>query len=365
MSQNTEQHKNSKSDQSSTEVTVSGDKKNEQDNNEKQIDEHINTFDNVSVGDIKFKFSKEEPQYDEEGNKKLNIEDFLDLAKDLRLKGNEHFHKERYPAALQQYIECTKYLDGIERHVKLIGTYNFEKELINTIINQRVTTYTNIGLCYIRLQKYQNALTYLNQALREDETSSKALYLRAKLYYICDYYSEAQQDIAALLEVQPKNKEGLQLKISIDKGLEKVAEQSQIQKHMYAQRYRNTGDMSRSMNIQQMMNMMGTSMWNREDIEQQEMEKALELSLIEYQKEEARRKEEEERQKKVDDAQEEMRKYFELMAINKQAEKQVEETGDQEEEDEDDFVIDDEDEYDGDSDDVEDDEPVDNDPDDE
>jgi tetratricopeptide (TPR) repeat protein len=306
---------------------------------------------------------------DDGGRRFETPEDYMEYVAQLRQQGNKTFHKKEYEGAITEYHECLRIMDAVVKHIKLKGIDNFAKELISDIINQRVLTYTNIALCYLKIEDISRAFSNVNKAIDNDETNTKALYLRAKIYLEGKYLQEAKEDIDVILEQNPTNKEAVALNEAIDAAIVKARENDKLQTHRHMQRVGmggmgGMGGMMGGMTFFDMMNM--NSFRNIKSREEEEMERAIELSRLEFQREEEKRKKDEEEKKKADDEQEEMRKYFESLKVQQpqEAPKEEEEV---EEDDDDEFVLDDDDEdedgdEDGDEDDDDDDEePVDND----
>jgi serine/threonine-protein phosphatase 5 len=69
-------------------------------------------------------------------------------------KGNKHFYNKNYDAAIKCYNEAM---------------------LLNTNFKE---TFLNIGRCYIKLQRYDEALIVLNKAIQMDACYTKAVLIK-------------------------------------------------------------------------------------------------------------------------------------------------------------------------------------------
>uniref|UniRef100_A0A6J0TKF5 Tetratricopeptide repeat protein 12 isoform X1 n=2 Tax=Pogona vitticeps TaxID=103695 RepID=A0A6J0TKF5_9SAUR len=102
------------------------------------------------------------------------------LANELREKGNDAFSKGDYEEAIRRYTE------GL----------NQQKDA--------QVLYTNRAQAYIKLQKYEKALSDCDWALRCDEKCIKALFHMGKAYLAQRQYSKARECYLKILEINPQ-----------------------------------------------------------------------------------------------------------------------------------------------------------------
>ena len=83
----------------------------------------------------------------------------------------------------------------------------------------KLTLNLNMALAYSKLQQFDAALRYVNDALILDTVHLKALYRRASIYYELKNWDGARKDIQAALEQDPDNKLVLKLQQKVDAQL--------------------------------------------------------------------------------------------------------------------------------------------------
>merc|ERR1712137_864564 len=88
-------------------------------------------------------------------------------ANELFGDGNYKFAAARYTKAL---THCAKFVD-------------LSPDDIEEVNGVKLSLNLNLALAYIKLQKLDQALRVCNEALAIDESSTKALYRRASVYY--------------------------------------------------------------------------------------------------------------------------------------------------------------------------------------
>lgn len=92
----------------------------------------------------------------------------------------------------------------------------------------------SLGSLYYILELYQDALIYLNQAVKIDQGDFFSHYYRAHTYYYLENYTLALQDLATCLTIEPDNIEAHRLKALVYIGQKKyksaVAEYENLEK---------------------------------------------------------------------------------------------------------------------------------------
>lgn len=136
---------------------------------------------------------------------------FLHECELLRKEGNEFYEKKEYQKSIEIYEKAIakfdeKTLEFYEKHKKHIENY---VELSN-MFNHRC--FLNISLCLIKLEKFNEALSNIQQVLENDQKNEKALRLKAHCHEMLNEFDEAKKVYEILL-----NLGNLESKTKLDK----------------------------------------------------------------------------------------------------------------------------------------------------
>jgi len=125
---------------------------------------------------------------------------FLRECELLRKEGNECYEKKEFQKSIEIYEKTIakfdeKTLEFYEKHKKHIENY---VELSN-MVNHRCLL--NISLCLIKLEKFNEALSNIQQVLENDQQNEKALRLKAHCHEMLNEFDEAKKIYEILLNL--------------------------------------------------------------------------------------------------------------------------------------------------------------------
>jgi hypothetical protein len=106
-----------------------------------------------------------------------------------KTKGNRAFSRGQYKSALDHYLEAEKFLGGAVIGVYLVA--HQRAELVKVLSNQ--------AECYLRMQKYEDAILQSTAALQLDKRHEKSLLRRAKATF---HGAERYQALNSMLAAQ-------------------------------------------------------------------------------------------------------------------------------------------------------------------
>lgn len=135
-------------------------------------------------------------------------------------EANELFADGNYRHAAARYVKalthCGKFFDlsPVE-----------EKE----VIEMKLSLYLNVALAYIKLEKFDNAYQYCNDALSLDSNNVKALYRRASVLYQKRKFDDAMKDCVEAGKLAPEDKAVKKLEALVE---QQIAKQKQKEKAM-------------------------------------------------------------------------------------------------------------------------------------
>ena len=134
-------------------------------------------------------------------------EDPLQRALMIKESGNKHFKDKRYDDAIKNYAEAI--------------------ELCPKGCKEAAVFYSNRAACWLKLEKYDNALSDANSALIVVPGEVKALYRRALAHEALGNSVGAFRDIKQVLSVEPKNADAIEAAQRLSAAIKKQAEKMQ------------------------------------------------------------------------------------------------------------------------------------------
>jgi peptidylprolyl isomerase len=161
------------------------------------------------------------------------------IAEAVRLKeqGNKFVAAAEYKQACKTYRRVFAYINGLLTKGDHMAQYAQEAALLNdeestTIEDLRVSTYTNLALCYLKLAEPEKAFDAASQALAVQPNSVKALYRLASASIALRRWDKAKEALRRALAIEPSNaalkSEVLALKAAIEKWEEEQREKSKV-----------------------------------------------------------------------------------------------------------------------------------------
>ncbi|KAK3221616.1 hypothetical protein Dsin_008641 [Dipteronia sinensis] len=129
---------------------------------------------------------KQEEERDHKNNAE-SLQRALSEANGAKLEGNRLFVEGKYEEALFKYEVALGVSSGPETN-----------EL-------RSVCYSNRGICFFKLEKYEDTIRECTKALELNPTYMKALVKRGEAYEKCEKLEEAIVDMKKILELDPSN----------------------------------------------------------------------------------------------------------------------------------------------------------------
>ncbi|KAM4588390.1 peptidyl-prolyl cis-trans isomerase FKBP5 [Odontesthes bonariensis] len=152
----------------------------------------------------------------------MDLDEKLNLAFEVKNKGNQYFKAGRYHQAVIQYQRIISWLEmecgfGIEQQKK-----------INDFV---LTAHLNLALCFLRLKEFSQAVENCNKVIDLDDSNEKALFRRGEARLFRNEFSLAMADFQKVLRVNPSNRAAL-AQISICQS--RIKEHHEQDKKIYA-----------------------------------------------------------------------------------------------------------------------------------
>eukprot|EP01068_Selenidium_serpulae_P005983 Selendium_serpulae@DN4253_c0_g1_i1.p1 len=114
-------------------------------------------------------------------------------------KGNEAFQEGNIEKAIEHWGRTVRSC----RFILSKDAYEGEQKKI--VENELTSVYLNLALGNLKLKKFNQALTFCNDAIELDKTNLKALYRKAQAHFgLCDY-GDSKSTLQQLLEHHPDN----------------------------------------------------------------------------------------------------------------------------------------------------------------
>lgn len=158
--------------------------------------------------------------------------DFKDLdklqsvAEDLKNVGNNLFKNQDWKGAAKKYSKALRYLE--------FGGDEFDEGVQKKLEPVALSCFLNTAACNLKLQLWQEALDYCNEALDLNKTNTKALFRRAQAWQGLKDYSKAMEDLKKAQEITPDDKAilGEMKKVQV-----KIQEEKEKEKKMFAKMF--------------------------------------------------------------------------------------------------------------------------------
>ncbi|KAJ7519882.1 hypothetical protein O6H91_20G059300 [Diphasiastrum complanatum] len=153
----------------------------------------------------------------------MTVEERIEAADRRKVDGNEAFKEDKLEVAMQQYEMALAYM-GDDFMFQLFGKY---KDMANAV---KHPCHLNMAACFLKLQRYNEAIIQCNVVLAEEENNVKALFRRGKARVALGQTEEAKEDFKKVRRLSPEDK-------TVVRELRLVAEQDkqlyEKQKELY------------------------------------------------------------------------------------------------------------------------------------
>lgn len=132
-----------------------------------------------------------------------SVAEKIKSAGDAKMQGNDAFKKKENAEAAKLYRKGVKSLEDVSKsHPKPTATQTVEVQELLLSLN------LNLAMAEIKLERWSGATKAATAALALDGNNVKALFRRAVASSRMGDFSEAKQDLTALLKIDPDNREG-------------------------------------------------------------------------------------------------------------------------------------------------------------
>ncbi|XP_026162482.1 peptidyl-prolyl cis-trans isomerase FKBP5 [Mastacembelus armatus] len=152
----------------------------------------------------------------------MDLNEKLELAAEVKHKGNQYFKAGQYYQAVIQYQRIISWLE-IE-----CGTGVEQQKRIKDFV---LTAHLNLALCFLRIKEFSQAVENCNKVIELDEINEKALYRRGEARLLRNEFSLANADFQQVLQINPLNR-AARAQISICQS--KIKEHHEQDKKTYA-----------------------------------------------------------------------------------------------------------------------------------
>ncbi|KAG5027624.1 hypothetical protein AAZX31_08G346600 [Glycine max] len=143
--------------------------------------------------------TEQEPEHDDpqstessENNALINEEESrqkaLDQANEAKVEGNKLFVEGKYEEALLQYELALQVASDMPSSVEI-----------------RSICHSNRGVCFLKLEKYDNTIKECTKALELNPVYVKALVRRGEAHEKLEHFDKAIDDMKKILEIDPSN----------------------------------------------------------------------------------------------------------------------------------------------------------------
>ncbi|KAK2646455.1 hypothetical protein Ddye_021650 [Dipteronia dyeriana] len=179
--------------------------------------------------DSKQNSTKPSPSADSTANQNCDTSDGFETAseRDVTDDENDHDHDWQVAPQKQEEVDHKNYAESIQRALseandakleanRLFVEGKYEEALVKYEValgvasgpetnELRSVCHSNRGICFFKLEKYEDTIRECTKALELNPTYMKALVKRGEAYEKCEKLEEAIVDMKKILELDPSN----------------------------------------------------------------------------------------------------------------------------------------------------------------
>lgn len=149
------------------------------------------------------------------------VKDKIEASLIFKREGDDLLKQKNYEEAINSYEK------GL---LQLFYTFSNDPKEEDESDRIKASISMNCSICMINQGKYDEALGYLNEALRVDKQNLKALYRSAYCYFKLEKYKDSQEYINKGLSIDGQNEQFLTLKKDMEN---KIKQNEEAQNHLY------------------------------------------------------------------------------------------------------------------------------------
>ncbi|XP_061687606.1 peptidyl-prolyl cis-trans isomerase FKBP5 [Syngnathoides biaculeatus] len=152
----------------------------------------------------------------------LKLHEKLNLALDVKHKGNEYYKAGHFYHAVIQHQRVVSWLE-----MELGSGLEQQKEINEFLL----AAHLNLALCFLRIQDYSLVVENCNKVIEIDACNEKALYRRGEARLLRNEFSLALVDFQHVQQVNPANRAAKRQIVNCQK---KMKESHELDKRTYA-----------------------------------------------------------------------------------------------------------------------------------
>jgi len=152
----------------------------------------------------------------------MNEDERLEQAEYSKNRGSDFFKASKYQLALKQYKRVTQFVGPF------VASSDTGKDKKNSIL---LAGYLNLALTYLKLNKFQDALTNCNLSLEIESKNVKALFRRGQALVAINEFEKAKSDFEMVMSLDPNNKAA---QLELNKVMNEIKKHHQKERQVYA-----------------------------------------------------------------------------------------------------------------------------------
>jgi len=158
-----------------------------------------------------------------------NLDQVMDIAKEIKDIGNKFFKEQDFAKALKKYKKALRYIEHLR---EALGSTDEDEEVkIRTV---QVPISLNTSLMHLKLKDNDNACKLAGHVIEVDPSNPKAYYRRAQAYSAMGCHQEAMADLKTAIKISPQDKN---LRTEFEKEKKTLEAKKEKSKQMYAKMF--------------------------------------------------------------------------------------------------------------------------------
>jgi len=143
--------------------------------------------------------------------------DKIDASKLFKNEGDDYMKNKDFNNAINSYEK------GL---LQLFYTFSNDTEMDKEVDTMKSSINMNLSICKINLKKFEEAISYCQEALRIDKNNIKAIYRIAYSYLQMEKLDDSNKYVQEGLKINPTNQDFIDLKNQIDKKAKELEDNS-------------------------------------------------------------------------------------------------------------------------------------------
>jgi tetratricopeptide (TPR) repeat protein len=149
----------------------------------------------------------------------------IEIGEKRKAQGNARVKELDYVSAVKSYVDGLRHVEG------MLDLTDADRAIVDPL---KVSLYSNLSMCYLKLESYKKARENASGAIKLDGAHAKALYRRGLANVQLKEFDDAHADFTAALAADPTNKDAARQLKRVDAF---IVNRTKKEKQMYGKMF--------------------------------------------------------------------------------------------------------------------------------